>query len=245
MNTDESSRDQPPANQEPGPKPTNRHWAIAITVMFCVAAAVFAWDRFVNRHVEKGADAALVALKTWNNMVAVSPQVILNQKVIFTQSTNIAELCVARRDIFVEIEHVTKLGPVEKSIKLDGTFRVRAGFDLEDGFSIAIDSTNRHIVATLPRPVILSVHKRSFSENKGRDSLWSRVSAQEYENALNQVEFAALRNARNSGLEEEARKYLEERVQKTADAMGMTVELRYPDRATNSMPDRIPVEKLR
>lgn len=245
MNTDEPRRDQPLVNQESEPKPAHRHWAVAITVMFCVAAAVFAWDRFVNRHLEKGTDAALVALKAWNNMVAVSPQVILNQKVIFSQSTNIAELCVARRDIFVEIEHVTKLGPVEKSIKLDGTFRVRAGFDLDDGFSIAIDSTNRHIVATLPRPVILSVHKRSFSENKGRDSLWNRVSAQEYESALNQVEFAALRNARNSGLEEEARKYLEERVRRTAEVMGMTVELRYPDRDADTRPERIPVEKLR
>ena len=85
----------------------------------------------------------------------ITPEITVNNTVVLQQQTPILELATVSQKFRHHYDWTnTWLGSTKK-INIQGTFEAKAGFDLNEKFSVDI-SANRAIV-TLPQPKILSM----------------------------------------------------------------------------------------
>jgi len=72
------------------------------------------------------------------NTLGLSPQVTINQKVIYKRTNEILELAMIEQDFDVEHETSHTWMRSEKKVTLRGTYRAKIGFDLQKGFNIEV-----------------------------------------------------------------------------------------------------------
>ncbi|MFN8460680.1 MAG: hypothetical protein U0X93_02750 [Anaerolineales bacterium] len=84
--------------------------------------------------------------ETVKRTLGLTPQVIINQKIIYKRTNEILQLAMIEQDYDVEYETSDKLLGSEKQIHLRGMYRAKIGFDLQKDStskSIAEDSSSR------------------------------------------------------------------------------------------------------
>ncbi|MEP7249540.1 MAG: DUF4230 domain-containing protein, partial [Spartobacteria bacterium] len=87
----------------------------------------------------------------------LQPRVTVNNRVYLEQTTKIAELSVLDQRVEVEHETMHSWAGSTKRIKLHGTYRVKAGFDLRKKFTVSVSPSE--ILIELPHAQILSVQQ--------------------------------------------------------------------------------------
>jgi hypothetical protein len=157
-----------------------------------------------------------------------TPQVRVNETIVIEQNAPIAELATVARDLLVEYSWSHEWLGSTKTIALRGVFVAKAGFDLKEPFSLNIQKSPLKVVTHMPAPKILSLQMNSYDVLQDENGWWNRISDRDREAAVNSLQRTAREKAENSGLLEEARTTVEQRIKEIVERNGAVVEFRYP-----------------
>jgi hypothetical protein len=213
-----------------------------VGVALIVLSLAWAYRLTVGRHVDQGVERLDRIVSAFTNSVTLRPELIIDQVTVIGQSTNVFELSTARKELRARFDQEFKYFG-SRRIEVEGTYVVNAGFDLNENFKVEVDTKKNKVVATLPRPVVLSVMRRTPLGSRETDSFWNRISKEEREMAYNALDAQAKREARSSGILDDARKFLEDRLKETANSMGMSITFKYVDIEPGKEKERIVVPR--
>jgi hypothetical protein len=215
------------------------YWGIClilVTLALIVLGGVYSCTALANRTVDH-------VLSAFRDVLQVRPQVTVNQRVIFTQTAPIAELAVVTKEEMVTLEfdsdYEVASHPIPltaKKLTAQAVFRIKAGFDLREPFSVVIDPRTHAIRADMPPAKILSVEQTGDLSFQGEDAWFNRVSDTERIQLLNSLHQAALTQAENSGLTADAQAQVRDRLQEIFRRNGEQIEMNWTSSTKTPIP---------
>jgi len=202
---------------------------VLVTLAAIVLVAVHQCTSAVDATVTHVADAFAGVLK-------VRPQVTLNERVVLAQTAPIAEFAVVTKEELVTVGldenyHVLafQFPLTEKKLTAEATFRLKAGFDLHQPFSVVIDPQTKAIRATMPRAKILSVEQVGGIQLHSDDSMLNRISDADHETIEKNLLDAARNAAETSGLKEDAEEQVTQRLTELLQRNGQTLLINWKE----------------
>lgn len=193
---------------------------IAVSALLLIAAVWSLYAVFIQAPMDL-ATATAGGIKELFNF---TPRVTINETVVIEQSAPIMEVATVAQQVMVD--HAwshTWLGST-KSIRLIGTFTAKAGFDLKEPFTIAIEKNPLRVRASLPHPKLLSLTMDSYRIAHDESGWWNRVTDADREAAVRTLQAVARARAEGSGILEEARTTAEQRIREIVERNGAPVE---------------------
>ncbi len=187
---------------------------ISILAFLLFIFGVTAWLVFVY-FPRRTLSVARSLADTVKNTLGMTPQVTINQKIIFKRTNEILELAMIEQDFDVEHETSHTWMRSEKKITLRGTYRAKIGFDLQKGFNIAVQRGNflkpGQVTLQLPRAEVLSVEPLELQ--KAKTSGWINwVTNKDMEIAVRELSELAHNKASKLEMLEDAEKRIENRL---------------------------------
>jgi hypothetical protein len=208
---------------------------VLLTLTLIVLGTIYGCSVIADRTVDHVVNA-------FAQVFQVRPQITVNQKVIFTQTAPIAELAVVTKEEQVSLEFDTSyqvfsqtVPLTEKKLTAQAVYRIKAGFDLREPFSVEIDPKTHAIRAKLPPAKILSVEQVGDLSLVGEDGWLDRVNDTDRMQILDSLQKAARSQAENSGLKEDAQKQAQARLEEILRHNGENVELEWTNSTTKTM----------
>jgi len=200
-----------------------------------VTLACIAW--FALRSCTASIDHTVDTVRdAFVSVLRVQPQVTVNQRVVLTQTAPIAELAVVTKEELVTIgltEHFevmsVQIPMTEKKLTAEAVYRIKAGFDLREPFSVEIDPATHTVQAKMPHAIILSVEPIGELNYRGDDALLNRVTDAERGEIINNLNKAARAEAEKSGLKEDAEKQVSQRLNDLIAHNGKPLQLEWTE----------------
>lgn len=187
---------------------------ISILAFLLILFGVTAWLVF-SYFPKKTTAMAKELAETVKNTLGMTPQVTVNQRVIFKRTNEILELAMIEQDFDVEHETSHKWMGSEKKVSLRGTYRAKIGFDLQKGFNIEVRRggflRQGQIVLQLPRAEVLSVEPLEVRKTKA-SGLINWVTNKDIEAATRELAELATDKASKLDMLEDAEKRIENRL---------------------------------
>jgi len=115
----------------------------------------------------------------------------------------------------------------EKKLTAEAVYRIKAGFDLREPFSVEIDPMTHAVHATMSAAKILSVEQLGQLTFHGDDALLNRISDKERAEIIDNLNGAAHAEAEKSGLKEDAQKQIEQRLKELLNKNGKSVQFEW------------------
>src|SRR3984893_16407913 len=107
----------------------------------------------------------------------LQPKISVNETVVFDQTKTALELAVVSRDLEVTRDAAqTWLGSI-KTIRIHATYRVKAGFDLQQKREVNVTASDVNI--KVPKAKILTIDPLSIIVEELRDGLWNKIQRQD------------------------------------------------------------------
>jgi hypothetical protein len=195
--------------------------ALALAFLICALLAGFLFWRIESwpiRTAQQGtAELERLGRKARDafvQMAGLQPRITINDRVYFEETSATAELAVLTRKTEVEHEFEHTWAGSTKRVKLHGTFKVKAGFDLRQ--NVSVDIRDNEIAVQLPPAVILGVEQERVDVLEYENGYWNTISAADLQNELAILPRLARERAEETGLTREAevgfQKQLEERL---------------------------------
>jgi hypothetical protein len=155
----------------------------------------------------------------FSQVLNLQPQVKIDERVVLSQTAPIAELAVVTREEQISIsldEQFQVLSfavPLtEKKLTASAVFRLKAGFDLHEPFSVSINPRTHAVQAAMPHAKILSVEQVGDVALQADDALLNRISTDDHVAIQHDLVSAARNAAEASGLKEQAEKEVTQRL---------------------------------
>jgi len=149
------------------------------------------------------------------NTLGLSPQVTVNQKIIYKRTNEIMELAMIEQDFDVEHETSHTWMRSEKKVTLRGSYRAKIGFDLQKGFNIEVHRGRflraGQIILELPHAEILSVEPLDVQKTK-TSGLINWVTEKDIEAATKELASLAQDKASKLDMLDDAEKRIEKRL---------------------------------
>ena len=187
---------------------------ISILVFLLILFAGTAWLVFVY-FPKKTLSVANELAETVKNTLGLTPQVTINQKIIYKRTNEILQLAMIEQDYDVEYETSDKLLGSEKRIHLRGMYRAKIGFDLQKGFNFEVHRGGflkpGQVILQLPRAEILSVEPLDIQKTSS-SGLINWVLSKDIENATKELNALALDKASKLEMLDDAEKRIENRL---------------------------------
>ena len=154
---------------------------IGISLVLCTIAAIcflaiHSCTSAANQTIDRIAAA-------FSEVLHVQPKVTVNERVVLTQTAPIAELAVVTKEEEVSIalnEHLelltVQIPLTEKNITAKAIYRLKAGFDLREPFSVEVDPATHLLKASMPHAKILSVEQVGDISYQGDDAFLNHIS---------------------------------------------------------------------
>jgi Protein of unknown function (DUF4230) len=208
---------------------------LGISLVLVTLAAIVLFGMYA---CTAAADHTIASVRNaFSQVFQIQPQITMNQRVILTQTSPIAELAVVSKDELVKLELMQHLDVLsyqipltEKDLTVEAVFRLKAGFDLHEPFHVTIDPLTHAIHASLPHAKILSVEQIGDLTFHSEDATLNRVTDEERQKLLNGLNDTAHVQAEQSGLKEDAEKQVDQRLQELFSHNGekMSIEWSSP-----------------
>jgi len=211
-----------------------KHYLGICLVMITAAAIALFALRSCTRAVDESVDHVRDA---FGQVLQLQPQITLNQRVVLTQTAPIAELAVVTKEELVTIgldEHLAVLSfqiPLtEKKLTAEATYRLKAGFDLREPFSVEVDPVTHLLHADMPHAKILSVEQIGDLVYHGEDAVLNRVTDEERAQILSSLNTAAHEAAESSSLKADAEQQVTARLNELMRHNGQALQIKWnPD----------------
>jgi hypothetical protein len=188
----------------------------------------------INRCTDATGRAIAQVRDAFATVLKVQPKITINTRVVETQTAPIAELAVVTKEELITLgfdEHKEiwsySIPLTEKKLSVEGTYRIKAGYDLHQPFSVTIDPATHRIVATLPPAKILSVEQVGDITFHGEDSVLNRLSDDERSKAINSLAQMARDTAASSSLRRDADAQVRQRLEEMLAKNGQKIEIQW------------------
>jgi len=166
----------------------------------------------------------------------LTPKVVQNNVVILQQSAPIAEFSVLKKEGAYSFSWIHTWMGSEKKIEVNGRYRAKAGFDLEEPFLVTLEKDGT-LLADLPPAKLLSFEKVGDLEFKDSNGWFNRVTSEERSQVLNSFEKQAKAEMLESGILQEAEAQSLQRLKELSRRNGQDMVFRFRQ---NSLPSPQP-----
>ena len=148
-------------------------------------------------------------------IAGMQPRISVREQVVYEQTNSMLELAVVEREMLVERETEDTWMGSTKRLRGRGTFRVKAGFDLTQPFSVQITDGSPPIVSVrMPPPRLLSVEQENVEVLTMDNGLWNHMQPEEYARAVNELNTDARLKALRDGMVREAKTRFTEQLER-------------------------------
>jgi uncharacterized protein DUF4230 len=204
-------------------KPAKLHrvsWPVALTlvILVVVSTIVVIFLRLESWPARTARQSTAELERLGKNLRAafidiahLQPRITINDRVYIEQTTPVSELVVLSRQIEVEHELLHTWVGSSKRLKLHGTFIAKAGFDLRQGLSIDVGSSE--ISVQLPHAQILGVEQQQVDVLEFENGLWNRISGQDVQSEFSVLPQLIWKKAAVSRLPAEAEQMLQRQLE--------------------------------
>jgi hypothetical protein len=124
----------------------------------------------------------------------------------------------------------------EKKLTAEATYRLKAGFDLHEPFSVTIDPATHVLHAQMPHAKILSVEQVGDLSYHGEDATLNRISDTDRADILSSLNSAAHSAAENSGLKLQAEQQVTQRLTELMNHNGEKLMIDWSEPETPQAP---------
>lgn len=200
-------------------------WPVALTLIFLIGAAVLltiflrleSWPaRTARQSTEELERVGRGIRDAFVEVAQLQPRVTVNNRVYLEKTTAMAELAILSRQIEVEHEFLHTWAGSTKRVKLHGTFTARAGFDLQQDFTV--DLRPDEITIRIPHASLLGLEQKQTEVLAFENGLWNRISAADLQNELAALPALARQKAAESGILAEAEAALQKQLNESGPA---------------------------
>jgi len=207
---------------------TNRKLVLVIVFLIVVSVTAYMLLVFIpGRIAQQTYDGAKQIGRDIASVFQVTPEITVNNTVVLQQQTPILELATVSQKFQHHYDWTnTWLGSTKK-ISITGTFEAKAGFDLNQKFSIEIDANKA--VVTLPKPKLLSLEPQGDVTFMDENGVWNWVDANDRSRAMNAFTQDAKKYGQQAQFVEHARREMETKLREILLLHEKQVEIRYSD----------------
>ncbi len=192
---------------------------------------------FALRSCATAADQTIAGVRdAFAQVLRVQPRITVNQRVVLTQTAPIAELAIVTKEELVTLgftKHFEVLSyavPLtEKKLTAEAVYRLKAGFDLSQPFSVEIDPATHNLRATMPHAKILSVEQIGDLTYRADDAVLNRITDEERAKILNDLHAAARDAAEESTLKSDAEQQVTQRLKELMKHNGQPIQIEWAD----------------
>ena len=174
---------------------------------------------------ERGYEAARTLGEDFKKAFQFTPEITVNNTVVLNQQTPVLEMAVLAQNFEHRYSWNNTWLNSTKQIFISGTFEAKAGFDLNQKFSIVLKDDRAIIM--LPEPKILSVESQGDITYRDESGVWNWINVDDRSRATN----AFLQDARNyatqAGFVNDAKVQIEKRLRLLLQPYAKEVVIEY------------------
>ena len=209
---------------------SNRKLVLLSIFFVVVCTTVYMLFVYIPRKVaEQSYDGARQIGQDIARAFQLTPEITVNNVVVLQQQSPIMELATLTQKFQHQYDWTnTWLGSTKK-IHIVGTFEAKAGFDLNERFSIAIENGNA--IVTLPKPKLLSIEPSGDIRFSDENGVWNWVDHKDRSRALNAFTSDARKYAQQGRFVDDARTSMENQLRQILLSHNLQVEIRYGEEA--------------
>ncbi len=160
---------------------------------------------------ERGYEAARTLGEDFKKAFQFTPEITVNNTVVLNQQTPVLEMAVLAQNFEHRYSWTNTWLNSTKQIFISGTFEAKAGFDLNQKFSILLKDDKAIVV--LSEPKILSVESQGDITYRDDNGVWNWISTDDRTRATNAFIQDARTYAAQAGFVKDAKEQMEKRLQ--------------------------------
>jgi hypothetical protein len=172
-------------------------------------------------------EAAKTLGEDFKNAFQFTPEITVNNTVVLNQQTPVMELAVLSQNFEHRYTWTNSWLNSTKQITISGTFEAKAGFDLNQKFSITLNDDEATVV--LPEPKILSVESQGDIAYRDENGIWNWVNTDDRSKATNEFIQHARKISEEASYVQDAKTKMEERIRELLKPYAKDVTIRYSD----------------
>ncbi len=155
-------------------------------------------------------EAAKTLGEDFRNAFQFTPEITVNNTIVLNQQTPVLELGVLSQNFEHRFTWTNTWLSSTKQVFITGTFDAKAGFDLLQKFSIALQNDTAYVL--LPEPTILSVESQGDVTYRDEHGIWNWVNPEDRTTATNAFIMDARKYAEQAAFVQDAKSNMEERL---------------------------------
>ena len=198
--------------------------AIIAILVFVVFRQIASWPAtFVNSFTHESSDQIEKIRNVLADSFQLRPRISVKDHVVYEQSQNVLELTVLTKDTEVTRESDQTWFGSTKHIRMRATFRLHAGFDLEQKCNVKVQGSA--VLVELPRAKILSTEVLDWNVEQLQDGLWNKIQPEDVQAELKALPELAM--AKEPNLPEEAQRSFQQQLQEKLAPLGYQVKVQF------------------
>jgi len=163
-----------------------------------------------TKMVERSYQAARTLGEDFKKAFQFTPEITVNNTVVLNQQTPILELAVLAQNFEHRYSWTNTWLNSTKQIFISGTFEAKAGFDLNQKFSIELKDDKA--IVKLPEPEILSVESQGDITYRDENGVWNWINTDDRTRATNAFIKDARTYANQAEFVKDAKEQMEKRL---------------------------------
>ncbi len=140
--------------------------------------------------------------RAFAEIAQIQPKITVHDQVFFEQTSPVLELAVVSRETTVEREMEHDWLGSKKHIRIRATYNVRAGFNLQESFTVNVD--DHRILVEVPPPRILAIDPGNVDVLQLENGYWNKITPGDLEIEMRALPAIARQKAEQTGLTKEA-----------------------------------------
>ena len=175
---------------------------------------------------ERGYEAAKTLGEDFKKAFQFTPEITVNNTVVLNQQAPILELAVLTQNFEHRYTWTNTWLNSTKQIFISGTFEAKAGFDLNQKFSIVLNDDKA--IVNLPEPQILSIESKGDITYRDENGIWNWINTDDRTKATNAFIQDARTYATHAAFVNDAKEQMEKRLRLLLQPYAKEVVIKYP-----------------
>lgn len=207
---------------------SNRKIVLIIVLLVTVSIAAYVLLVVIPSQVaEKSYKGAKQIGRDIREAFQVTPEITVNKTIILQQQAPILELATLTQKFQHQYEWTNTTLKSTKKIKITGTFDAKAGFDLNQKFSIRLEENKAYV--TLPKPQLLSIESLGDVKFEDENGYWNWIDESDRSLAMNAFIHDAREYAAQADFVQQAQQAIEEKLKAILILHGKEVIIQYTE----------------
>jgi len=174
---------------------------------------------------ERGYEAAKTLGEDFKKAFQFTPEITVNNTVVLNQQAPILELAVLTQNFEHRYTWTNTWLNSTKQIFISGTFEAKAGFDLNQKFSIVLNDDKA--IVNLPEPQILSIESKGDITYRDENGIWNWINTDDRTKATNAFIQDARTYATHAEFVKDAKEHMEKRLRSLLQPYAKEVVIEY------------------